>query len=72
MCILHFFHNEYTMEIAYAIDIAKLGAHKLLVWLHIASLYFQREVIFTTRIIALGDFFYILYLLLVDYQYYTL
>lgn len=31
MCILHFFHNEYTMEIAYAIDVAKLGTHKLLV-----------------------------------------
>ena len=41
------------MEIAHAVDIAQLGAHKLLIRLHVARLYLQREVIFTTRIVTL-------------------
>ena len=60
MSVLHFLHNEDTMKITYALNVAEFRAHEFLIRIHVARLNLQREIILATRVVAFRYLFDIL------------
>ena len=52
MGVFHFLHHEHAVKITHTVDITQFGTHKLLIRLHIAGLYLQREIVLATGVVT--------------------
>ena len=61
MCVLCFVNDEDAMQTSYTINRTKRVEHELLIAFHVSRIDFNKEIVVTTGVITLCDFFKILH-----------